>query len=520
MTTDARIEAARHLIVRLAAASGSACARSEVDAVMTGLAEIATEVQKGKETDARLDGLAETLFGLATLDFGRRAKLHDDGSVLDAVVACVNMLAEELISYTEERGRIERDLERRVGERTTELHAAAEFLRNIFRTMPGALFLFDRTGKIEAVNEAALRMLDFAENELVGAPAARIFETNEVSLLDDIAMLERRSDVLRAEKTFRDSKGGTIPVLVSATTLPGRGGTIDQAGEIICVAQDIRDRRRLEIELRQAQKLEAIGRLAAGIAHEINTPVQFVSDSIQFVRDAMDDILSFVENYRAANGGGDDRHPAEPGDEEDLAYVLENVPSALNRSLEGLDRIAKIVRSMKQFAHPDRVEMTSVDLNEAIRSTATIANNEYKYVADVEFDFGEIPLVRCHGGDVNQVILNIIVNAAHAIEDVVKVTESRGRITVRTWRDGDSVVMGFADTGGGIPAAIRHRVFDPFFTTKEVGRGTGQGLAIAHSVVVDKHGGDLTFQTELGKGTTFFVRLPIEGKRPVKTTSA
>jgi signal transduction histidine kinase len=163
--------------------------------------------------------------------------------------------------------------------------------------------------------------------------------------------------------------------------------------------------------------------------------------------------------------------------------------------------------------------MTSVDLNQAIQSTLVIARNEYKYVADVEVDFGDLPLVTCHGGDVNQAVLNIIVNAAHAIGDVVKGTDRRGCIRVRTYQDEDMAVIAIADTGGGIPEAIQGRLFDPFFTTKEVGRGTGQGLAIARSVIVETHGGEITFETELGRGTTFIMRLPISPARHAESAA-
>jgi two-component system, NtrC family, sensor kinase len=185
------------------------------------------------------------------------------------------------------------------------------------------------------------------------------------------------------------------------------------------------------------------------------------------------------------------------------------VPKALDRSIEGLGRVATIVRSMKEFAHPDQKNKTPVNLNQAISSTLIMASNEYKYVADVETDLGDIPLVSCHGGEVNQAVLNIIVNAAHAVDDVVKGSSARGRIKIRTRREGDCVVISISDTGGGIPLHVRDRIFDPFFTTKEVGKGTGQGLAIARQVVREKHGGDLTFESVLGAGTTFHIRLPI-----------
>ncbi|MGE3458467.1 MAG: sensor histidine kinase, partial [Kofleriaceae bacterium] len=279
------------------------------------------------------------------------------------------------------------------------------------------------------------------------------------------------------------------------------------------------DRRaKAELELRQAQKLESVGRLAAGVAHEINTPVQFVSDSLHFTRDAMADLFRVLESYEglhraAAEGAKLDQLAARveiTKDEADLAYLLDNIPKALERSLDGLDRVATIVRSMKQFAHPDQNEMTNVNLNTAVTSTLEIARNEYKYVADVETVLGDLPSVRCHAGEINQVILNIVVNAAHAIAEHKR--EQRGTIKVITSRDDDHVVISISDTGAGIPEAIRDRVFDPFFTTKDVGQGTGQGLAIARSVVVEKHSGALTFETAVGKGTTFYIRLPVAGR--------
>jgi signal transduction histidine kinase len=289
---------------------------------------------------------------------------------------------------------------------------------------------------------------------------------------------------------------------------------------------EIVERQKVELELRLAQKLESLGRLAAGVAHEINTPVQFVSDSVHFVRDAMGDLIPLLGKYRqlesaVAEGSAAPAQAAALAEEReraDLAYMLEHLPRALDRSLEGLGRIAVIVQSMKEFAHPDQKEMTTVDLNRAIESTLTIAHGEYKLVADLEMKLGDIPRVYCHAGEINQALLNLIVNSAHAIEDVVRGTDQKGLIRVETAQQGNLVVISISDTGGGIPPAIRDRIFDPFFTTKEVGKGTGQGLAIARSVIQEKHGGSLTFESEQGKGTTFTIRLPIDGKRALGPT--
>jgi signal transduction histidine kinase len=282
---------------------------------------------------------------------------------------------------------------------------------------------------------------------------------------------------------------------------------------------EIAARAKVELELRHAQKLEAIGRLAAGIAHEINTPVQFVSDSVEFISAASADLLGLVAAYRAALRGVAAGEPVAAAAEAaeaaeasaDLAYITTEIPTALELARDGLGRVKQIVRSMKTFAHNER-DMRDADLNQAILSTLTIARHEYKYVADVVTELGELPLVRCHVGEINQVVLNLLVNAAHAIADVRSETGPMGRIEVRTAVDGSDVVIAVSDTGAGIPEDIQSRIFDPFFTTKGADRGTGQGLAIARSVVAEKHGGSLAFVTELGKGTTFTIRLPILGE--------
>jgi signal transduction histidine kinase len=277
------------------------------------------------------------------------------------------------------------------------------------------------------------------------------------------------------------------------------------------------ERDAVEVQLRQAQKLEAVGQLAAGIAHEINTPAQFVGDSISFLADAFDRTLILVDKYRSqVESVGKSEiiaAMARADDEADLDYTKKNAPDAIHRAQDGVSRIATIVSAMKEFAQPDTRQKASSDLNRAIETTLTIARNEYKYVADVETELGELPLVFCHIGDLNQVFLSLIVNAAHAIADVVKDSGRRGRITVRTAHVDDRVHVEIADTGCGIPEEIRGRVFDPFFTTKAVGRGSGQGLAIARSIVVDKHGGTLGFTSEVGKGTTFSAVLPVGARQ-------
>jgi len=280
--------------------------------------------------------------------------------------------------------------------------------------------------------------------------------------------------------------------------------------------KEIEERQQIELELRLAQKLEAVGRLAAGIAHEINTPIQFVQDNVTFVRDGASDLFGLIGSYRELCAATQDSAPSEliarlarMEHEVDLGFLADKMPHALDQALYGLGRVATLVRSMKEFAHADQHDKAPSDINRALTATLSIANNEYKYVADVRANLGDLPLVVCHISELNQCFLNLIVNAAHAIADAVSGTSERGVIDVTTRVDDDHLVVAISDTGRGIPVAIRDKIFDPFFTTKELGRGTGQGLAIARSVIVDKHGGSLTFETELGRGTTFYIRLPL-----------
>jgi PAS domain S-box-containing protein len=292
----------------------------------------------------------------------------------------------------------------------------------------------------------------------------------------------------------------------------------DRGVGYVIMGEDVTDRLVLEDELVQAQKLESIGHLAAGIAHEINTPVQFVGDNVRFLSDSFSDIGRLIEQYQrllaAAKTGIFPEAFIETCEaanrKADLEYLLAEIPKALEQSAEGIDRVATIVRAMKEFSHPGSKEMTVVNLNRAIESTVTVARNEWKYVADLHTNLDpSLPPVPCLVGEFNQVMLNMIVNATHAIADAVKGTGGKGTITISTNHVGDFVEVRIADTGMGIPESIRHKIFDPFFTTKEVGRGTGQGLAIARSVVVGKHGGTIEVDSEVGKGTTFLIRLPL-----------
>jgi signal transduction histidine kinase len=196
------------------------------------------------------------------------------------------------------------------------------------------------------------------------------------------------------------------------------------------------------------------------------------------------------------------------------------VPAALAAASDGVSRISTIVNAMREFAHPDRVAMEPADLNRALETTLTIARNAYKRVADVETEFGELPPVVCHVGELNQVFLNLLVNAAHAITDVVGDSGTRGLIRLRTAHEGDHVRIDITDSGVGIPAENRARIFEPFFTTRAVGKGSGQGLAIAYAIVTGKHGGQLSCVSEVGRGSTFSLRLAVGGPPAASAATA
>jgi PAS domain S-box-containing protein len=318
------------------------------------------------------------------------------------------------------------------------------------------------------------------------------------------------------EWTHKRIDGQEFPATVLLTRMERGGQQFLQS-----TVRDMSKQKQLELELGHARKLEAVGQLAAGIAHEINTPAQYVGDGVHFLKEAFEGYQRLVSQYRRAvevlaTAGGQDALVSEIRaieEDIDIAYLDANVPGSFESCQDGISRITTIVRAMKEFAHPDQTEMAPADLNQALQTTLAVAKNEYKYVADVATEFGDLPPVLCHVGDLNQVFLNLIVNAAHAIGDVVGQGGGKGTIRITACREGDLARIDIADTGSGIPEAIRSRIFDPFFTTKEVGKGSGQGLAIARSIVVTKHHGSLTFESELGKGTTFTIRLPIAGER-------
>ncbi len=274
-----------------------------------------------------------------------------------------------------------------------------------------------------------------------------------------------------------------------------------------------------QAELLQAQKLQAIGQLAAGIAHEINTPTQYVGDNITFITESFADLLQAMQLCQVmlnATTAGETTQDcrgtvAKAMELADFDFIKEEVPRALKECKEGVRRISGIVGAMKEFAHPSGGVMRLVDLNSLIRSTVEICRNEWKLIAELETELDPLlPAVQGLKDELGQVLLNLIVNAAHAVADGITTGDEKGLIRITTRRDGESVEVRVQDNGCGVPNELKQKIFEPFFTTKEVGRGSGQGLAIVYNVVTDKHHGELKVDSEPGEGTVFTVRLPIE----------
>ena len=417
-------------------------------------------------------------------------------------VASANVLAAELMGQLE-------DAQQALETEKEELQAILD------NAMEGIVTL-DENGRITSVNRQA--------ETIFGYSSDRIREKSFKDLLGpcegdgDGALRDFRRYLLEHSKISCETRGvgsdgESIPIHLHLCKIH-----TEKAQFFTAIIRDLTAEKGMQFRLMQSEKLESIGRLAAGVAHEINTPIQFVGDNTRFLRDAFSDITtllgSLVELLQAVkNGSG---VPTQLGDAEknledaDIEYLHEEIPKAIEQSLQGIERVAEIVKAMKAFSHPGTEEKQLSDLNAAIESTVTVSRNEWKYLAELTLDLDrDLPPIPLLVGEFNQVVLNMIVNAAHAIAAKAgSDDETKGHITISSKSFDNDVEIRITDTGSGIAEDVRAKVFDPFFTTKDVGKGTGQGLAIARSVVVDKHGGAIDLESEVGEGTTFVIRLP------------
>ncbi len=392
----------------------------------------------------------------------------------------------------------------RVGTLVEELQASHVYLNTLIDTVPVNLCIVDQTGAIQSSN---LLWRETFENEsqlgqnLVDTYRASPGDTSAVALAEAIEAVVHRG-ITNHSAVFK--QGGQI---YQTQIVP-----LGQSGDVLIAHFDITSVKVMEDQLNQARRLEAIGQLSAGIAHEINTPMQYIGDNIQFLERATSMLIQMGDEVEKL---------AENHDDEDMRTMFANwlrvgrfgqlksrVPTAFVSAKEGVLVVSQIVQAMKAFAHPGDRELKLADLNSAITNTITVSRNEWKYVADIDTEFADFCAVKCNLGELNQVFLNIIVNAAHAISDTLDDTRRMGRIKISTHDDVDHIEVRIADDGTGMPEEVKARIFEQFFTTKAVGSGTGQGLALAHAVIVDRHKGTIKVDSAPGKGTTFRIRIP------------
>ncbi|MEM7221053.1 MAG: ATP-binding protein [Pseudomonadota bacterium] len=423
--------------------------------------------------------------------------------------------------HTREVGLLNAELEQRVEDRTKHLERIGEHLRSVLeenhehmvsvRRLAGAM---DQIGtglaflsadlKFHFCNRAYREIFEL-ESEIVGMRHPDATGIGERFQLDTGNVVEQS-----AERQLTHGSRGELHLEETLRTI-----NEEESTSYWLAVRDVTETRRLEASHRQSQKLESVGQLAAGIAHEINTPTQFISDNTHFLAESFDDISKLLKDSiqlaDAVDSGKDNEETARQFktlcEDVEVDYLIEEVPQAISQCQEGIARVRKIVQSMKEFSHPGG-DLASVDINRSIENTLTVATNEWKQVAEVVLDLDQdVPTVAGKPSELNQTLLNLIVNAAHAIEAADR---GMGTLTISSRACDGAVEIRIRDTGTGIPVAAREKLFEPFFTTKEVGKGTGQGLYIAHQVIVQNHRGELRFETELDVGTTFVIRLPAE----------
>lgn len=465
----------------------------------------------------------------------RISPVYDERHVCDSVFVIIADITGRKEAELELR-RINERLEQEVEDRTKHLREEIaerkrqeQELRRIHAAVEGAseaVVITAQSGEASYINQAFARLFGYDLPSLGHLDLSAICSDESLGKMIFRSGTSGDFQATNHETKFRAKDTREIPVQVKSSVIKGEG---DEPVGILHIITDLTEQKEaeakraaMEAQLRQAQKLESIGQLASGIAHEINTPTQFVGDNTQFLKDSFEDILKMLGKFRELlEKSGDGPVAAEfleetkeLVEETDMEFLAEEIPEAIEQSLGGIKRISEIVKAMKDFSHPATEQKKMLNINKAIGSTIIVSRNEWKYHCDVETEFTEdLPLVPCYPGEFNQIILNLIVNAAHAIEEVQKQKEStaeKGRITIATKVVDQWVAIDVTDTGTGISDDVKAKIFDPFFTTKEIGKGTGQGMAIVYNIVTKRHGGELSFETKVGAGTTFTVKLPLK----------
>jgi len=417
-----------------------------------------------------------------------------------------------------------------VGRNITELKwtqnkfaAEKEQLAVTLRSIGDGVITTDTEGKVFLINQVAEEIIGWNQEDVKGKHLAEIFciideKTKQVCQDPLDKLIKNQKDKGFSNFNTLVTRGGTRKIIAD-NGAPIKDKKNNIIGYVI-VFRDITEQKKNEAQFALSQKLKSIGQLAAGIAHEINTPMQYISDNTRFLQDAFNNIYTFWNYCNQAKktvteGNMSPELIVEIDNKEkelDIDYIMSEIPKAVEQSLEGIDRVSKLVLAMKEFAYPGIKEKSPADLNKAVENTITISRNEWKYAADMEINLEQnIPLVKCVIDEINQVFLNIIVNAAQAIKEAIEKNYlNRGKITVKTKSEGSFVYISISDNGIGIPKNIIDKIYDPFFTTKDVGKGSGQGLLIAYDIISNKHNGSIEVNSKVGKGTTFTICLPIE----------
>ena len=395
------------------------------------------------------------------------------------------------------------------------LRLSEERNRTLVESITEGLLIVNEANCITYANDNMLAMLETDEDVVLGRSLYEFLDDTNKKIVKKNVEMRKKGSEKAYELAWDTPSGRKMHTMVYPKPYFGDNGQFMGA---LALVTDLSASKAREAQILQTQKLEAIGQLAAGIAHEINTPTNFVANNTMFLRDSFAGLTKALAGYAALQRAVEENQPIQPVlddiqklyEDTNLEYVLEEVPLAIDETLEGIDHIAKIVRSMKEFAHPGSDSKSLVNLNDSIRNTVTVAKNEWKYVAELEMDLDpDLPLALCVPSQVNQVILNLIVNAAQAIAmDNEGVEGIKGSINISTRAINNQIEIRIADSGPGVPEELQQRIFEPFFTTKEPGKGTGQGLAISHTVIVEKHGGSLKLESDGKKGTTFIISLP------------
>jgi two-component system, NtrC family, sensor kinase len=404
------------------------------------------------------------------------------------------------------------------------LRASESEFASIFETASDGIVIIDEAGNIVRCNSAVRRMTGKSSEELSGAEFTNLVDdsaehSGQVSFSE---LLERTGGNSAQEVNLKSGDNKLIPVSVSTSEF-----RVGDRRRFTVTLRDMTEQKKLHRELTQAQKLESIGQLAAGIAHEINTPMQCVSGNVEFLRNCYVRLFQVLDSYQDYLGGPErswpDRKATMDRLKEECRYehLRQQAPSAIEEAADAVKKVIEIVRAMKAMSHPGTQEKVLTDVNQLIQSAATICRNRWKYAAELTLDLEQdLPAIMALPAELNQVMLNLIVNAADAVIDKVgQEGDTLGVITIRTRLDGGGVLIAVEDTGSGIPEGIKEKIFDQFFTTKEVGKGTGQGLAISYDAVVNKHGGRIWADSVVGEGTTFSVWLPLDTDCPSSATS-